>query len=121
MADIIYTLSITRLSTVTQEDGEPDVVVRAEWAYTGALNGQTSSFAGVNLFTLDPKAPFTPFKELTEKQVAEWVLNGWLPEQRAGYEQMIAYRLSIASPWGPPDTVADTLPWDASVQPAAAV
>ena len=110
MADITYTLSITRLHT----EGPDEVVVRVEWAYTGELNGQTSSFAGADLFTRDPKKPFTPFEKLTEDQVAEWVLASWPDSLRDSYRQMIAYRLSIAAPWAPPDAVDATLPWVAS-------
>ena len=91
---------------ITQMDcAAPDeTVVVVHWAYTmTAEDGRSAGFGGTTTVTRDPDAPFTPYADLTEEQVAGWVLAMWTPEYKASIEAILTEQLATPAPplpWG---------------------
>jgi hypothetical protein len=65
--------TISQLDCKPQEDGETDVVVVAHWQCTGVDGEYSSQVYGTAGFTYTPGDPFTPYADLTQEQVLEWV------------------------------------------------
>jgi len=93
-----FTVTVSHKETKTV-NGTEGVVVRAYWAYVGTVGegeeARSESFGGSTDFTFNPAAPFTPLDELTDEQVASWILGSWTVIQRESYEQFINYRLGV--------------------------
>jgi hypothetical protein len=70
-----FNWNITAMSTLPQVDGETDVVVLAQWICVGDQDGTTASIDGNSQFTIQQGAPFTPYADLTEAQVMQWVFD----------------------------------------------
>ena len=101
---ITYNMQITEVKT-TSMAGEDSVVVHVGWAYHGEENGKKGSFGGSSDFTYTEGAPFTPFNQLTEEQVAGWVIDSWSEERLAQIEASIEAQIAQQSPtlpWAPP-------------------
>lgn len=100
-----YSMKITQMECLPQADGQTDVVVCAHWAYTGTEGDRSAGFGGSTTFTYTPGSPFTPFADLTEQQVIDWVLGSWSAEYKASVEETINAQLGIVAPplpWTPP-------------------
>ena len=71
---ITYVWTITSLSTVPKVDARLDVVVVAQWTLTGTdAAGVQASLNNSSQFTLTQGKMYTPYEDLTEDQVIEWV------------------------------------------------
>lgn len=100
-----YSMKITQMDCLPQADGQTDVVVCAHWAYTGTEGDRTGAAGGKTTFTYTPGSPFTPFSNLTEQQVADWVLGAWSAEYKASVESLINEQLGVVVPplpWATP-------------------
>lgn len=95
---ISYTLKVTQLDCTAPDD----TVVVVHWAYTGTDGEASAGFGGTTSIERDQEAPFTPFDQLTEEQVAEWVLATWTPEQTQARQDEISRQLMGSTP---------ALPW----------
>lgn len=95
-----FTLKVTQMDCISPDD----TVVRVHWAYTGTLGERSAGVGGVTDLVRDPLAPFTPFAQLTEEQVASWVQGAWSAEEKAERESAIESQLAVATP---------SLPWSA--------
>lgn len=99
---ITYTLNITEMQVVPQAEGQTDVVVNVGWAYVGSDGTNTAAFGGTTPVTYTQGSAFTPYAELTQEQVAGWVLAAWGPEQTEMQQQAIAKHLKVRNaplPW----------------------
>ena len=102
------TWKITQLQTYPEAQGQTNFVCSATWNVSGADGEFTGSLNGSTAFRLDPDAPFTPFDQLTQEQVLEWVWASLGEEGKANAEAdvdaQIAYAKeqvqSPALPWG---------------------
>lgn len=102
------TWKITQLQTYPEAQGQTNFVCSAAWNVSGADGEFTGSLNGSTAFRLDPDAPFTPFDQLTQEQVLEWVWASLGEEGKANAEAdvdaQIAYAKeqvqSPALPWG---------------------
>lgn len=68
--------TITQLTTYPEAEGQSNFVCSASWnlyGVDGDNNEFTGSLNGATAFKLDPDAPYTPYDQLTEAQVLEWV------------------------------------------------
>jgi hypothetical protein len=74
-----YTWKINSLTTLPSQNGQADVVVLAEYIYSGNDGVNTINFTGSQSFTYT-EGLFTPFNELTEPMIIKWVQNS-LTEQ----------------------------------------
>lgn len=94
--------SVTKLEVTTYE-GLTDVVISVSWSVTDTQQGITETFNGVTL--VEPLGDnFTPYNQLTEAQVLEWVFK---KVSQAGTEALVTQRIQdkISPPIDPP------LPW----------
>lgn len=105
---INYSLKVTQMDTVPQAEGQANVVVRVHWAYTGTDGTNSAGFGGTTDVTYTG-GPFTGYADLTEGQVAGWVLAAWSDEERDRYQNAIAAQLAAQSPplpWTPAEEAA---------------
>lgn len=110
---ISYTWSINQLECYPTYESQTDVVFKVQWSYRGVnQNGVGSSRGGITDVTYTAGAPFTPYAELTETQVLNWVLATVTDVQIAGMEAQIAgdidWQVQQASANNP---VTPPLPW----------
>ena len=99
---IAHVLSVTSMACAPQYEGQVDVVIRVVWTY-GGTNGVNNYYCGgETILSYVPPAPFTPYVDLTEEQVAGWVTGSWTPEQTAYMQETIAAQLALVVlplPW----------------------
>jgi len=101
------TWSISQLSTYPQAEGETNFVCSASWNVSETVGEYTGALSGSTAFKLNPNAPFTPYSELTESQVLDWVFASIGEEGKASAEAdvdaQIAYQQqqiqTPAMPW----------------------
>lgn len=95
--------SVTKLEVTTYE-GLTDVVISVSWSLTDTQQGITETFTGVTLVE-PPGDNFTPYDQLTEAQVLEWVFK---KVSQAGTEAIVTERIQdkISPAVDPP------LPWN---------
>ena len=107
-----YTWSINALYTVQQPD--PDYVVNAIWALSGADGQYSASIEGNTQFQVKPSDPnFVPYDQLTEEVVIGWVQASLGEQGIANFEANVNGQ--IESQINPPVSPENTpLPW---VQP----
>jgi hypothetical protein len=107
---VTYTLNVTQMDCLPQAEGQTDVVYLVHWAYVGSDGNNTAAFGGTTPVTYTAGTPFTPYADLTQEQVAGWVLAAWTPEQTQSYQTIISNQLALLSP---------PLPWAATPAEAA--
>lgn len=106
----IFNWTITQMQCLAQAEGQTDVVITAAWNCEGVqVSGNetyTSSYSGSASFTLDPSVPFTPFNQLTQTQVLEWVWQN--PDLKSTVEANVQVQIDrLANP----PVVSPPLPW----------
>lgn len=71
-------------------DGQPDVVVQAQWQITATdpAVGDTAGTQGYIQFSA-PGSSFTPYSDLSEAQVIAWVKDSMGPSQVAELEAFV--------------------------------
>ena len=86
-----YTLNILQMTVAPTHDGLSNVVVNAVWQYC-ASDGVFLAKGPISLseFAYAPGSPFTPYSQLTQEQVADWVLSSWTPSQTSLYQKQLA-------------------------------
>lgn len=88
---ITYKLTPLSMTVAPQYEGETDVVVSIAWKYSAVDGVYTAENSlGFTSCSFAPGTPFTPYADLTEEQVAGWVLSSWTPEQTAQYQEQLA-------------------------------
>jgi len=65
---------IVNLTYLTQLGPHSDVVVSASWQCVASQDGASMPVGGSSSFRL-PADSFTPYQDLTEEQVLQWVFN----------------------------------------------
>ena len=86
---INYTLTPTTLVNYPHYNGEDDVVFRVVWTYKATDEEYTSAFSGQTDLEYHSGDPFTPYADLTEEQVVEWVLEAWGAGKTAEYQAQL--------------------------------
>ena len=103
-----YTLTPTTLVNYPQAEGEIDVVYRVIASYVGTDGEYTASFFTTTEVIYVQDEPFTPYADLTQEQVAGWVLDAWTPEQTAEYQAALDQSINNQKN---PTTQVLPLPW----------
>jgi hypothetical protein len=86
---ITYTWTLGPLAVKLADDGLTNVVYLVNWVLAGDEDSYHNQiYGGVNVPA--PEGAFTPYNDLTEAQVQEWV------ESALGEEQVAAYKAAIA-------------------------
>ncbi len=91
-------------------EGQTDVVVSAQWNILGVDQGASYNLSGWQNFTLQQGEGFTPYNQLTEAQVVQWVKDTLGENGVASMEAAVQGSLdAINNP--PVEPVIATLPW----------
>jgi hypothetical protein len=105
-----YTWSITRLDCYAQAEGQTDVVFVAWWNLLGSNGAYEGFVSGTQGLIYNGLTPFTPYQDLTEQQVIDWVKNAMGPNLISQYEYDIDSQIASESR---PIVVTPPLPWSA--------
>jgi len=104
-ATTTYTWGVGVMEVAPSEDGLTDVVKMIHWTYA-ATDGEYSAscYGSLGVGAPEPEA-FTPYADLTQEQVTEWLESGLNGEQlRAGMDRQIADLKN-------PPIIKPPLPW----------
>ena len=107
---VTNTWIIEQMNCYPQSEGQTDVVFTVHWrvnATDGTYNATSYGTVGV---TYMAGLPYTPYADLTQDQVVEWVQGSIGAEQVANIEAGLA--TNIANQVNPP-VVTPKLPWSA--------
>lgn len=105
---INYTWTITRLDCYAQSEGQTDVVFVAFWTLSGTDGFNSSSISGTQGLIYNGETPFTPYQDLTEQQVIDWVKSAMGTSLVSQYEYDIQSEITAQSK---PVVVTPPLPW----------
>lgn len=107
---VTNTWAIKALDCKPDVDGLSDYVVTAHWTLSATDDTYTGSVYGTASFEVDPDKPdYTPYSELTEELVIEWVKASLGAEQVASYEFNVLKQ--IENQINPP-IITPELPWN---------
>lgn len=113
-----YTYTFPALEAYPQHEGETDVVFTIHWRLDGTDETNVAGVYGSVSVSYSAGETFTPFSELTESKVQEWV------EESLGEEQVAALKANIDAQLAElanPSKVTLTPPWvQTAEQPVAA-
>ena len=78
------------MTVASNRDGQSNVVVSIVWNY-GATDGihVSTNPPGFTNVTYIPGEQFTPFENLTEADVINWVLSSWTSDQLQANQQTL--------------------------------
>ena len=105
---ITNTWAVVQMDAYPEYEGGTDVVFTVHWTLNGTdgtYNGSVYGSSGV-MFT--EGSTFTPYADLTESQVIDWVKDALGEEAVTRYEENVAQQ--IADQINPP-VVTPQLPW----------
>jgi hypothetical protein len=105
-----YTWTITRLDCYAEAEGQPDVVFVAWWTLLGSNGFYEGVVSGTQGLIYNGFTPFTPYEDLTEQQVIDWVKNAMGENLIAQYEYEIESQIASESR---PIVITPPLPWSA--------
>ena len=97
--------SVNEMLVKPIEAGKPDVVVTVKYSCTASADGKTSAYNG-NMGFDAPGDPFTPYEQLTQDQVLNWVYEGGLNKDQTEANVLA----DLAEQINPP-VVNKPLPW----------
>ena len=109
------TWTVTGMTAYPQQAGETDVVFSVAWCCTATDGTFTSAVPGSIGVTWQAGTPFTPYDQLTEAQVLQWVFDG------LGAEKLTVegYAVKGVEDQANPPTVSPPLPWAPPPAPPA--
>ena len=105
---ITYTWAILQMDAYPELNGMTDVVFTVHWTLTGIDGTYIGSVYDSTGVSLVEGSPFTPYADLTETQVIEWV------QSTLGEEKIMAYEADIAEQITSqiyPTVITPALPW----------
>lgn len=105
---ITNTWSVVQMDAYPELDGEPDVVFTVHWTLTGTDGTYAGSVYGSSGVMFTEGSTFTPYADLTETQVIDWVKDALGEEQVASYEANVAQQIEDQID---PPVVTPQLPW----------
>jgi hypothetical protein len=102
-----FTWTVSKLDCYPQVEGQTDVVFTVHWRLTGTdgtYSGTVYSTCGV---TYEAGTPYTPFADLTQEQVLQWIWANGVDKDSAE----AAVQAQIDAQINPP-VVSPALPWN---------
>lgn len=102
--------TVTAMDCYPEVDGETDVVFTVHWTCSGTqVDGENTYSASVystQAVTVDSAEPFTPYSQLTQDQVLNWIWTSGVDKDvtEAAVEQQIQNQIN-------PPVVTPPLPW----------
>jgi len=106
--NIKYDWVVESLTCFPQEDGKTDVVFLVGWRCSATDGTYSSSLPGSVNVIFTPGQPFTPYADLTQDQVLNWIWDGRI--NKTDIEAVLAQ--NINDQINPP-VVTPPLPWSA--------
>lgn len=103
-----FTWTITRLDCYAQSEGQQDVVFVAYWTLSGNNGFYQGSVSGTQGLIYDGYGPFTPYQDLTEQQVVDWVKSAMGSSLVAQYEYDVEAQIASEAQ---PVVITPPLPW----------
>ena len=102
-----YTWVVNSMVSYPQAGGFTDVVVTINWACNGTDGTYTGVLVGAIGVSIDPSAPYTPYEDLTEQQVIDWVWAALGPDQVTAIQNDVAQQIAnnyyvptiLPNPW----------------------
>lgn len=105
---ITKTWAVAQMDAYPEYEGQSDVVFGIHWTLTASEGVHQAQIYGSHNMTLELGAQFTPYSELTEAQVLDWLFAGIGSEQVAAFEANVEQQLQdIINP----TVVSPPLPW----------
>jgi hypothetical protein len=101
-----FTWTISRLDCYPQYDNQTDVVFVAHWTCSGTDGTYNSSVYSTCSVTYVAGTPFTPYDQLTQNQVLDWIWASGVDKDSAE----AAVQTQIDNQANPP-VVSPQLPW----------
>jgi hypothetical protein len=100
------TWNISQMDCYPEVDGEQDVVFTVHWQCNGTDGTYSGSVYSTQAVTVDPDEPYTPYADLTQEQVLNWIWEGGVDKDatEAAVEQQIQNQIN-------PPVVTPPLPW----------
>lgn len=103
---ITYTWTVSQMDAYPQADGEQDVVFTVHWNLIAVDAAYQGYVYGSQKVSVNPDEPFTPYADLTEEQVLNWIWDSGVnkSEQEALVATQIENQIN-------PTVVTPPLPW----------
>lgn len=100
------TWTVTAMDCYPEVDGEADVVFNVHWTCSGVQDTYSASVYNTQQVTVSSEEPFTPYDQLTEEQVLNWVWTSGVDKDatEAAVQQQIDNQIN-------PPVVTPPLPW----------
>jgi hypothetical protein len=101
-----YTWTVTAMDCYPEVDGETDVVFTVHWTCAGVEDEYFSSVYSTQSVTVNPSEPFTPYDQLTQDQVLNWIWTSGVDKDatEATVNQQVQNLIN-------PPVVTPPLPW----------
>lgn len=103
---ISYTWTVQNMSSQVQLDGYTDVVVQVAWTCSGTDGTYYANIPGLTRVTFGGGPDFTPYTDLTEEEVLNWVWNSGVDQSSVQAEIDTQIELQVNPP-----IVVLPLPW----------
>lgn len=103
-----YAWSVTSMDCYPQFEGQSNVVFNIKWKLTASDDINQYSFCGSQDISFNSEADFTPYKNLTENIVLDWVKNTLGEATIASIIKSVDVHLASMSI---PRSVSLDLPW----------
>lgn len=107
----VITWTVTAMDCYPEADNETDVVFNVHWTCAGTDGTYNASVYSTQQVTVNPDEPFTPYADLTQEQVLNWIWTSGVDQAatEAAVQQQIDNQIN-------PPVVTPPLPW--ATQPA---
>lgn len=89
--------------------GQTNVVVKVLWKVSGADDVNTCYCQKSTSFTYSAGGSFTPYQDLTQDEVLNWVTNSLGTDGVAFYDQLVAQHLELHQERFPEETGVDIM------------
>jgi hypothetical protein len=106
-----YIWLVEGMKCYPQYAGKENVVFTVYWRCNGTDGEYTATVYNSQTIVYDPSEKFTPYENLTEKQVLEWLKESMGADQVAEYESNLATQLANIK--NPPSKFLP-IPWASS-------
>lgn len=105
---ITNTWGVVQMECYPEYEGQPDMVFNVHWSLTAREDNYVGYAYGSVSVPLADEENFTPYEDLTEEQVLQWVKDALGEEAVLRYEQIVAQEIETQKN---PPVVRPPLPW----------
>lgn len=102
----VFNWEISQLNCYPQAEGQTDVVFTVHWRLTGTDGTYSGTVYSTCGLTYEAGTPFTPYADLTQDQVLQWIWASGVDKDsaEAAVQQQIDNQIN-------PPVVSPQLPW----------